>query len=149
VILGRGAARHSGEFRPSWSLRPGWSTAPAAGEPRWLAALDQSVAAAVAQDGEIISVLLAAVFVVIAVAIYVPAATRPTLVLSIVIATAIWVIGENFGGILTGQATDPDTGPLLVLLAFAFWPLGSARSAAARRPLAASHGQVVGAASPM
>jgi hypothetical protein len=83
----------------------------AAGEPRWLAALDQSVAAAVAPDGAVISVLLAAVFVVIAVAIYVPAATRPALILSIVIAAAIWVIGENFGGILTGQATDPNTGP--------------------------------------
>lgn len=88
-------------------------------------------------------------FVVIAVAIYVPAATRPALILSIVIATAIWVIGENFGGILTCQATDPDTGPLLVLLAFAFWPLGTVRSGAAWRPLAASHAQVVGAAQPM
>jgi Na+/phosphate symporter len=120
-----------------------------AGEPRWLAALDQSVAAAVAPDGAVISVLLAAVFVVIAVAIYVPAATRPALILSIVIAAAIWVIGENFGGILTGQATDPNSGPLLVLLAFAFWPLGRARSAAAWRPLTASRGQVVVAAQPM
>jgi hypothetical protein len=84
--------------------------------------------------------------VVIAVALYVPAVTRPALVLSIIIATAIWVIGENFGGILTGPATDPNTGPLLVLLAFAFWPLGTVRSAAAWRPLAASHAQVVGAA---
>jgi hypothetical protein len=36
--------------------------------------------------------------------------------------------------------------PLLVLLAFAFWPLGRARSVAARPPLAAPAGQVVGAA---
>ena len=47
-------------------------------------------------------------------------------------ALAIWVIGENFGGILTGQATDPNTGPLLVLVTLAYWPLaGSGRAAPA------------------
>ena len=35
---------------------------------------------------------------------------------------AIWVAGENFGGIFTGQGTDPNTGPMLVMLAIAFWP---------------------------
>ena len=49
---------------------------------------------------------------------------------SIILAAAIWVIGENFGGILTGQATDPNTGPLLVLVALAFWPLRIAPRAA-------------------
>ena len=43
---------------------------------------------------------------------------------------AIWVLGENFGGLLTGQATDPNSGLLLILLAAAFWPLS-------RRPVAA------------
>jgi hypothetical protein len=37
----------------------------------------------------------------------------------------------------------------LVLPALAFWPLGRSRSAAARRPLAVPHGQVVAAAQPM
>lgn len=32
-------------------------------------------------------------------------------------ATVIWVAGEAFGGIASGQATDPSSGPLLVLLA--------------------------------
>ncbi len=36
---------------------------------------------------------------------------------------AIWVVGENFGGILTGTGTDPNSGPLLMLLAAAYWPL--------------------------
>jgi hypothetical protein len=34
----------------------------------------------------------------------------------------IWAIGENFGGIATGQGTDPNTGPLIALLALAYWP---------------------------
>jgi hypothetical protein len=34
----------------------------------------------------------------------------------------LWVAGEDFGGILTGHATDPNSGLLLVLLAAVFWP---------------------------
>jgi hypothetical protein len=74
-------------------------------------------------------VLLAAAFTVTGVAIFVPAAVRPAVMVSIILAAASWVISENFGGILTGQATDPNTGPLLVLVALAFWPR-SLRSAA-------------------
>lgn len=41
-----------------------------------------------------------------------------------VVATVFWVVGEGFGGLFSGQATDPNTGPLLVLLALAL--LGTA-----------------------
>jgi hypothetical protein len=37
--------------------------------------------------------------------------------ISVAVATVFWVIGQGFGGVLTGQATDVNTGPLLVLLA--------------------------------
>ncbi len=37
-------------------------------------------------------------------------------------AAIIWVVGENFGAIFTGSATDPNSGLLLALLAFAYWP---------------------------
>ena len=49
---------------------------------------------------------------------------RPALVLAVVLALFIWVAGEDFGGILTGHATDPNSGPLLILLAAACWPRG-------------------------
>lgn len=101
----------------------------AAGEPHWVAAVDRGAAAAAGHAGPLIPVVLAAAFAVIGVAIFLPAAVRPALVLSVVLALAIWVIGENFGEILTGQATDPNTGPLLILVAFAFWPLGISRRA--------------------
>lgn len=39
------------------------------------------------------------------------------------LALLIWVVGQDFGGILTGQATDLNTGPLLILLAAAYLPL--------------------------
>jgi len=98
----------------------------AAGQPGWLAAIDRSAAAAAGSRGTILSVGLAAVFLLIAAGIFHPATTRTALLLAAVTARAIWVAGENFGGILTGQGTDPDTGPLLILLATAFWPLAAA-----------------------
>jgi hypothetical protein len=33
-----------------------------------------------------------------------------------------WVLGQGFGQITSGMATDPNTGPLLILLAFALVP---------------------------
>ncbi len=66
-----------------------------------------------------------------------PAATRPVLALAMVTAAVIWVLAQGFGGILTGQGTDPNTGPLLILLAAAFWPLtGASRKAAGASPRA-------------
>jgi hypothetical protein len=94
----------------------------AAGEPGWLAALDRGAASAAGSHGLVISVLLAGVFAVIAAGILVPATTRPALALAIVVGLAIWIVGENFGAMLTGMSTDPNTGPLLILLAAAYWP---------------------------
>ena len=42
--------------------------------------------------------------------------------LALLVAAAIWVVGEAFGMILAGGATDPNSGPLLALLALAYWP---------------------------
>jgi hypothetical protein len=49
-------------------------------------------------------------------------------------ALVCWVLGQGFGGITTGQATDLGTGPVLVLLAFALLATtdGGSRSGALR-----------------
>jgi hypothetical protein len=44
-------------------------------------------------------------------------AFRPT-----VRAGLIWVFAQAFGGILASGATDPNSGPLLALLALTYWP---------------------------
>ncbi len=98
------------------------------GEPGWLAALDRGVAAAAGSRGTAAAIVIAAVCAVIGLGILVPGARRPALALSMVLALAIWIAGENFGSIFTGQGTDPNTGPLLVLLAIAFWPRSPAVS---------------------
>jgi hypothetical protein len=95
----------------------------AAGEPAWLSSIDRFAAATVAQHGLAAAIVLAILLVVIAAGVYLPAsAARATLVLAIVVAAAIWVFGEALGTIFTGGGTDPNSGPLLVLLALAYWP---------------------------
>ena len=37
----------------------------------------------------------------------------------LLLALAIWVIGQNFGALYTGQATDPNTAPLIAVMAVA------------------------------
>jgi hypothetical protein len=40
-------------------------------------------------------------------------------------ALGIWAVGESFGQIYSGQATDPNSGPLLVLLAASVYSTAS------------------------
>jgi hypothetical protein len=108
-----------------------------AGQPGWIASMDRAAAAPIGTNRTAVTVVLAALFAVIAVGVLVPAATRPVLALAMVTAAVIWVLAQGFGGILTGQGTDPNTGPLLILLAAAFWPLtGASRKAAGASPRA-------------
>jgi hypothetical protein len=111
----------------------GTLTGEAADGPGWLAALDRGAAAAAGSHGLAISVTLAIVFVFIAAGILFPATARPALALAMVAGLAIWVAGENFGEILTGTGTDPNSGPLLILLAAAYWPLPPKISSQQRR----------------
>ena len=107
------------------------------GEPGWLAALDKHSAALVAHQGLAASIVLAVALAIVAVGVYLPApVARATLVLAIVLAAVIWVVGEAFGAILTGGGTDPNSGPLLALLALTYWPLAAAARPHADRSLA-------------
>jgi hypothetical protein len=99
----------------------------ASGNPGWLSTALRGAASLVAGQGLAASIVLAVALVVIAVGVYLPpAAAKATLILAIVVALLIWVFAEAFGGILAGGATDPNSGPLLVLLALAYWPLRAA-----------------------
>jgi hypothetical protein len=93
------------------------------GQPGWLAAIDRGAASLVAGQGLATSIVLAVALVVIAAGVYLPRpAAKAALVLAIVLALVIWVVAEGFGMILAGGATDPNSAPLLVLLALAYWP---------------------------
>jgi hypothetical protein len=100
----------------------GTLAANAAAEPGWLASLDHTAAAATGSHGTAVCIALAALFALAAAGILHPVTTRAALIAATAAGLAIWVLGENFGQILTGMGTDPNTGPLLVLLAAAYWP---------------------------
>jgi hypothetical protein len=93
------------------------------GEPGWLAAIQRGGASLTANQGLAASVVLAVALVLIAIGVYLPQPfAKATLVLAIVVAVVIWVVAQALGGILASGATDPNSGPLLVLLALAYWP---------------------------
>lgn len=46
----------------------------------------------------------------------------PALWAGIALSLVFWVLGQNFGGMLAGHATDPNAGPLYVLLALTLCP---------------------------
>ncbi len=75
-----------------------------------------------AGGGPVVTIGFAAVFALAAAGVLVPATVRPALILAVIAAVVLWVAGEDFGGIFSGSGTDPNTGPVLVLLALAFWP---------------------------
>jgi hypothetical protein len=94
-----------------------------------LSSIDRHVGSLVAHHGLAVAVATAVVFVVIALGVFLPTwASRTTIVVAVVSAAVIWVVGENFGMILAGGATDPNSGPLLILLALAYWPSSRRRS---------------------
>ena len=64
---------------------------------------------------------------------------RPTkyLVAGAVLGLTYWVTGMAFGGILTGSGTDPNCGPLIVLIAVALLPTVDPVRASDFRPVAA------------
>jgi hypothetical protein len=64
------------------------------------------------------------------------ASRRPTPFLAAggLLATFFWVSGQGLGGIFTGSGTDPNTGPLIVLLALAMVPAALPDPASWRSP---------------
>jgi hypothetical protein len=106
----------------------------ASGEPGWLFSLDDHLGAFLTSNGPAMSVVLAIVLALVAVSVFLPwPAARAGVVLAIAAAAFLW-LAEGLGGLLAGGATDPNSGPLLALLALAFWPLASAAWSAAGQP---------------
>ncbi len=111
------------------------------GQPGWLAHIDRTTASMFLQHGTTAAILLAVVCVVVAIGVYLPPQfTKVTLVLGILTFVFIWVATENFGGILGGAATDPNSGPPFIILALTYWPLTLVPKAATGRPSSSTAG---------
>lgn len=83
----------------------------------WLTRLLGETARASAGSGVVIATVLAGLSAAIAVGVQRGWHTRAFLNLSIAVSVVFWVVGQGFGGVFTGQATDVNTAPLLILMA--------------------------------
>jgi hypothetical protein len=93
------------------------------GEPAWIKSINRW-AATLVHHGLAASIVLAVIFTIIGLSVFLPPAPRrAVLILTVLVALFIWVVAQDFGEIATGDATDPNSGPLLALLALCFWPL--------------------------
>jgi hypothetical protein len=99
------------------------------GQPKWVAATTTMLAHAAEHRGGQISVVLAVACAGVALGVFSRRARRPVLVIAAGLGLLFW-IAEGFGGIFTGQGTDPNTGPLLILLAACYWPARASRGSA-------------------
>ena len=88
---------------------------------------------------------LAVLLAIVAIGIYLPArAGNATIVLAAALGLGFWVVGENFGALFTNSATDVNSGPLLVLLAVAFWrPRPTRQLGVVWRPARAADGEAI------
>ncbi len=91
------------------------------GQPGWLHGLLNSSANMLSGTGAWVDSLLAVVMIIIGAGVALNLYPRVMLSVSIVLSLAIWIFGEGLGGILTGQGTDPNTGPLWIILAGCLW----------------------------
>lgn len=92
------------------------------GEPGWVAWIDHHAANLVDHRGLAVTVVLSLLLVVVAVGTYLPPSlANGSVVLAAAVSAVLWVVGENFGALFTNGATDVNSGPLLILLAVAYW----------------------------
>ncbi len=101
-------------------------TGMAGGEPGWIRSVDMWLGRVLAENGTQVSITLAALFAVTAVAVVVPRAAKVGVLVAMALAATVWV-SQDFGGVFTGSATDPNTGLPLVLLAACYWPIAGRR----------------------
>jgi len=93
---------------------------------------DNGLASLTAQHGLAASVVIWASCLLAGFSVFSAELTRAGLVLACLLGLLIWA-AEGFGFLLSGQATDPNSGPLLILLASCFWPVHGARQSGESR----------------
>jgi hypothetical protein len=106
--------------RPAYSIAGALREASVDSMP-WLGTIQNSLGETLTGDGKSIAAVFLALSLLIAIGVW-TRWRRETLVLGIVLSLLYWTFGQSFGGLTTGTATDPNVGPLFVLLAVALWP---------------------------
>lgn len=94
------------------------------GQPVWIRGAVDAFASLSKGNGTWLTIIGTVVLALIAVGVLLPRPwLRATVILAIVASAFIWLVGQALGAYFGGQSTDPNSGPLLILLALAYWPL--------------------------
>jgi hypothetical protein len=82
-----------------------------------------------------LNIALIVVFLAIGIGLVIPGDRhlRPFLIASLVMSLLVWYFSEAFGMILTGMATDFNSGLLLVVMTLAVWPRATVKQAISTR----------------
>jgi hypothetical protein len=100
------------------------------GQPIWIQASVNGLAALSHGNGTWLTIVGTIVLLAIAIGVFLPPRWQRLAVIVAVIASAfIWLAGQALGAYFGGQSTDPNSGPLLILIALAYRPLGRAARA--------------------
>ena len=143
AVLAWPAREDQGDARPSWSALPIWSALwivaavlqlidgnnsstslttmlrmSGSGAPGWIAGIDRQLGG-LRPPGWTASGLIA-IYVLVAIWAVIPGWTRQfSIALGLFIAMASWLLVQGLGDLTSGNATDPNAGPLIMLLALA------------------------------
>jgi hypothetical protein len=97
----------------------------------WLTSVLGSAARASAGHGYEIAIIMAVISAMVGLGVLRGRHPSPYLALGIAVSLVYWLIGQGLGGIFTGQATDVDTAPLIILIASMLFFLAPGASAPA------------------
>lgn len=87
----------------------------------WLSSLQEWLAKGLHGNGVALAIVLALLSAAIGIAVAANWRPRTFLTIAIVLSLIYWVVGQGFGGIFEGGATDPNAGPLFIVLAATLW----------------------------
>jgi hypothetical protein len=97
----------------------GTLTEGASGAPAWLAGVDNSAGAWAAHHGLLLVTLMVAAELLIGIGALARRTRTPAVALGLGLTLAFWILGQDLGALNTGQATDPNSGPVLACMAIA------------------------------
>jgi hypothetical protein len=103
----------------------------------WLSTVQNWAASAASGNGTPIALLGCALSLTIGLGVLVNWHARTLLKVAMVLSLVYWVLGQGFGGIVQGGATDPNSGPLFVLLACVLYTLLNEEMASTTRAASA------------
>jgi hypothetical protein len=89
----------------------------------WLSSVQSGFASVANGNGFLLALVLAALSAAIGLGVGLNRWAKDLLVLSVVLNLVYWFVGQGLGGMFAGGATDPNSGPLFILLAYVVYQL--------------------------